>query len=643
MHYTIAIDRVGNVNIFNMIKSHSSNDTGLYFNENLHSILEQDLIQEYLHELRNIIDMSRVLVNYTQNKTQTRNSMKPPVLDLNEKLKQIGHTIFSQFFPEQLQDFIKKNKKLSLSFHMPTELASFPLEILHDGDSFLWEKFYIGKNIKDKHSLLGQIIPKDNINMLIIADPTENLEWARKEGEYLYEKLRVNHSDNKLKIHLISGRSITKLNLLNMILDKDIIHYCGHLHYKGKVSENGWILYNYKLIHAHEIQKSGIKPLLIFSNSCFGGSESKPEDERECYSDFASSFLQAGKTCYIGSNWEILDSKFTLEFTLYFYEILLEGNSIGKALQKARIYAKKQFNSNDLTCSSYILMGNPSSKIFNRPGQIPDISDHILEADKVIKEYPYPIAMAYYSFVQTSNKLQDENDIFANREILRSLFNLNQETVFFLCSLILTGDDQLQLSKGENNFLETTFMNYEKTLENIYQVIKKIELSNSTLQIPYVIETMLHHRENLYKISYWQKSFEHDDLSLEEFQSYAITMQYFIESILIEIEYLKNYRFCYFHNISAKQIHLHGIEKYHRSRSILLSTQSGHEDEKEILENIKKLKNKCIFYIPFRKIFLDMSNYIEIDFKKTNQLFKICSMNFRFHHESFKDDQSGIK
>ena len=310
-------------------------------------------------------------------------------------LHQIGETFYRQFFPATLQEFFREKHDEYIYFHIDPKLASIPLEILSNGKNFLWEKFYIGKSVKGSQTSSMDILAKDKLNMLIIADPTEDLEWARREGEELFEHLNANFPEKKLQLDLISGKHITKLSLLNDIVDKDIIHYSGHLHYTNDIQENGWLLFNKKIIHAREIQKSGASPLLIFSNSCVSGRHLESiENKTSWYENFASSFLKSGKTNYVGTIWELPDTHQTLKFSLELFDNIFQGYPVGYSLFKARMFARENFGPLDLTWASYLLMGNPLSKIFQKESKVPDLSRNTLDSSMVLMKYPYPIAVS---------------------------------------------------------------------------------------------------------------------------------------------------------------------------------------------------------------------------------------------------------
>ena len=80
------IDRVGNVNVFNILNTTSSISTS-----HIQSIIDSDLINEYIKEIENTARISRTLDN--------KKNKNPDILG---ELKSLGETFFDQFFPDEI-------------------------------------------------------------------------------------------------------------------------------------------------------------------------------------------------------------------------------------------------------------------------------------------------------------------------------------------------------------------------------------------------------------------------------------------------------------------------------------------------------------------------------------------------------------
>ncbi len=250
---SLIIDRVGNVNIFNVLENNLPVEES-----HIQSTIDEDLILEYLAEVERLVHVSHAILG---NQNAILNA------DLLQDLKVLGETFYQQFFPLSIIEKLKNTTKRSIHFNIDPILALIPWELLHDGNSFLSDRFRIGKTIRGG---LHKSSDRQNrkLKMLIIADPTEDLENAQKEGEMLFSILSQKVPSQQLELEFIGGKQVTKLKLLSLVKDKDIIHYSGHLHFSDDPLENGWLLSDGKVLKAREIKSTGIATELVFSNSC---------------------------------------------------------------------------------------------------------------------------------------------------------------------------------------------------------------------------------------------------------------------------------------------------------------------------------------------------------------------------------------
>ncbi len=603
---SIIIDRVGNTNVFNVVQESGVGNPALKANERLQSVIDDDLIGEYLEELGRIANISRSLSSLPRG-SEEHQALIFQHLNLSHKLREIGEALFKQFFPAPLQEFIRDSQQSYLYFHVDAALASLPLEILHDGSAFLWEKFYVGKAIKGQDISLSDFHPREIINMLIIADPREDLDWARREGEMLFEHLGAFVSPKKINLTLIGGKTVTKLNILNAILDKDIIHYAGHLHYSGNPDENGWLLSDGKILYAREFKMSGAQPKLIFCNSCLSARADQHVADASWYAHFAAAFIRAGRTSYVGTNWELPDRQPTLEFTTQFYDHIFQGKSLGESLQQSRSHAREHFSLNDLTWASYLLMGNPMQTVFRADSLLPDVTRNMLEAEDVIAHYPYPIAEAFEKFhkifVAKSEKGQSGGE-----ESLKALFYLFSQCLFFLTGLVLSNYRIFNFPKP----IAFPFPNVDKSLAALFSALGAIRAIKAHPLAVNLLETLYVHKENLEKIANLRKKYRGGAVKEADFETYTITVQYLMEALLIDLDFLRHYGFYLIVEPGHRQLSFHGVETHHTHRDIILPTQANAMTYTELLEKTSYLVGRCVFYSPVKKTFLDLSPFMRI-------------------------------
>jgi hypothetical protein len=603
---SIIIDRIGNINVFNIVQERGVSNPALKANERLQSTIDDDLIAEYLEELSRIANISRSLSSLPKG-SEEHQALIFQHLNLSHKLREIGEALFKQFFPPPLQEFIRDSQQSYLYFHVDAALASLPLEILHDGSAFLWEKFFLGKAIKGQEISLSDFHPREIINMLIIADPREDLDWARREGELLFEHLGAFVSPKKINLTLIGGKTVNKLNLLNAILDKDIIHYAGHLHHSGNADENGWLLADGKILYAREFRMSGAQPKLIFCNSCLSGRSDQHTSDASWYAQFAAAFIRAGRTSYIGTNWELPDRQPTLEFTTQFYDQIFQGKSLGEALQQGRSFAREHFSLNDLTWASYLLMGNPMQTVFRTESLLPDVTRNMLEPDDVIANYPYPIAEAFEKFNELF-QVRTERAEHGGEPVLKSLFYLYSQTIFFLTGLVISNYNIFNFPKP----IAFPFPNIEKSLTALFAALGSIRAIKAHPLAINLLETLYVHKENLEKIAGLRKKYRSGSLKESDLETYIITVQYLLEALLIDLDFLRHYGFYLIVEPGHRQLSFHGVDRFHSHRDIILPTQANAMTYTELLEKTSYLVGRCVFYSPVKKSFLDLSPFMRI-------------------------------
>lgn len=540
----LLIDRVGNVNIFNFLNS------GQFHSEShIQSSIDSDLISEYVKEIENLSKLSN---NFLSNH-ESNFRVKPDVL---KELKILGETFYDQFFPGSISDNLRTTTEKYLHFNIDSSLAEIPWELLYDGDCFLSDRFLIGRTIKGSKTFL-QETTNQKLKMLIIADPTEDLEWAQKEGETLFQVLKEKVPSSVLDIEFIAGSQITKLKLLSMIRGKNIIHYAGHLFFSSDPMENGWLLSGDKILKAREIKNSAFSTNLVFSNSCNSSRSPGLKNPKNIMNDFASSFLMSGIMSFIGTKWEVADNATTLDFTIRFYLSLFSDKSLGESLFIAREYARKNYDPLDVIWANYSLYGHPDRIILNKSN---NHRNKIIDPLMIRKSYPTPIAVSYANFIAHERSDTSENKMKA--------FIESFEEFSKLIGVIVLSDHKY---KALNQ-------NYERVSEfNLgiwWDLIFKSILDFKKLQITMVIESFLvvlfSNKDLIYKIINWIEKFRSGVLDVESLEGYLITSQYYYENLLVE---LNEFEKCYIFFISNDSDRHHLFYGYNKKEMEVDSSQ----------------------------------------------------------------------
>ena len=542
----LLIDRVGNVNIFNFLNS------GQFHSEShIQSSIDSDLISEYVKEIENLAKLSN---NFLSNHESTFR-VKPDVL---KELKILGETFYEQFFPSSISENLRTTSEKYLHFNIDSSLAEIPWELLYDGDCFLSDRFLIGRTIKGSKTFL-QEENTQKLKMLIIADPTEDLEWAQREGETLFQVLREKVPSSILEIEFIAGAQITKLKLLSMIRGKNIIHYAGHLYFSHDPMENGWLLSGDKILKAREIKNSAFSTNLVFSNSCNSSRSARIKNSNNIMNDFASSFLMSGIMSFIGTKWEVADNERTLDFTIRFYLSLFSDKSLGESLHIAREYARKNYDPLDVIWANYSLYGHPDRIILNKNN---NQRNKIIDPFMIRKSYPTPIAFSYANFVAKERESSSENKMTA--------FVESFEEFSKLIGVIVLSDHKF---KALNQSYERI---NDLSLASWWDLIFKSMLDFKKLQITMVVESFLvvlfSNKDLIYKIINWVEKFRAGNLDTESLEGYLITSQYYYENLLVE---LNEFEKCYIFYISMDSDKHHLFYGYNKKETEMDPSQFG--------------------------------------------------------------------
>ena len=586
---SIIIDRVGNTNVFNLIQGR------LPAREiHLHTLVDDDLLQEFLLEIERLSRIS--------------NSVDPTVsaqlYDVTGELRKIGETFFQQFFPDSIKARLRSMENGYLFFHVDESLRTIPWELLHDGSAFLSDRFYIGKSIEGLWSD-NQRQERERLRMLIVSDPTEDLDWARREGEELFEALISEVNADRLDVQLLSGKRVTKLNLLAALKDRDIIHYAGHVKFSSDPGERGWLLHGDRILKAREIEMAGFSPDLVFSNSCLssavqaGGPEMEGDSGRY-FNDLAGAFLKAGIQNYIGTNWEIKDNPGTYSFALQFYRSIFEEKSVGEALYDARQYCRRSYQSFDITWANYVMHGNPMIRIFRSPHRRTfDASRNVLMVRRVLDEFPTPVANRYSDFMESDEA--DRSPLQAFELILRVF-----ESVLTISGAFIFGTARLNDVKssfptpadpvGLYRWTEICF----ETLSSLHAL--KIQIHPVGLR-----DTLFLHRDTIFKLLEWRKEVLAGQVPMEILPSYVVTFQYLVDNLLSDLTvFRKNILHYLLPGEENNALVLHG------SGEEVIRLLPVHYTE-PFLKNIEEFHNQVCFFQPQKKLLFSLEGYLHYD------------------------------
>jgi hypothetical protein len=314
----------------------------------------------------NIFSCTRGIDGPEKEEVLARAGIKEPlgsslIEDKIKDLSSLGQLIYTMFLPVPIQKHLETIKEPVI---LKTNDNEIPWELLHDDNNFLCLKVPIGRRLRSREvPRSNRVTESDSIRILFIANPTDDLEGAEEEVDYIIKNL-----DPSIQVDILKGSQATNTSVLSAFRSGkyDIIHYSGHAEFNiDQPDESALICANRRKIYAQEIKRILSGKPLVFLNACGSGRE-KICEEGESYTGsdtegLASSFILGGALSIIGSSWPLPDISAGI-LASEFYKLMLSGDSIGSALHKARMHLKNE-RPDDINWMAFILYGDPTLKL----------------------------------------------------------------------------------------------------------------------------------------------------------------------------------------------------------------------------------------------------------------------------------------
>lgn len=302
-----------------------------------------------------------------------------------KRVKELGSDLATRFLPPVIVEALGK-------------LGKNPLVVLHDelGSRIPWEVLRIDEyrpvlngGLIRRHLTRNLSVAKwlearrfgRVLSMLLVLNPTGDLDGAEKEGKRIREIMEKLGPLARLTI--LEYQDATKARLLKEFSsgEYDVIHYAGHAQFDvATPSQSGVLCYGNEMLTGADLSSLSRLPALVFFNACESGRLRKapggvrsrktltPEKRISEGPSLAEAFLRGGVANYIGTYWPVGDEA-AEKFATAFYTALTNCETLGDALLAGR-KAIDQDRSPDW--ANYMLYGSPEFRIKageNRSGQ----------------------------------------------------------------------------------------------------------------------------------------------------------------------------------------------------------------------------------------------------------------------------------
>ena len=188
-----------------------------------------------------------------------------------EALIELGKDIYRIIEP--IAQRLEQKKEDDLILFLDKKLVSVPWELAYAGNSFLCEKFRIGRIVTGNDGPeTGQTRQVQKpYQVLILADPEGNSIRARDEGRKIQQQIQIG---SNVSIELLTG-PITKEQLTKQsFFQYDVVLFLGDLVYTpGDIDRTGWVLADEQIFGISTIESLASQssqasfPKLIISNN----------------------------------------------------------------------------------------------------------------------------------------------------------------------------------------------------------------------------------------------------------------------------------------------------------------------------------------------------------------------------------------
>src|SRR5262245_2447502 len=247
------------------------------------------------------------------------------------------------------------------------------LVIVHDAPSsrIPWETIRIGDWVPAANGGLSRRYVAENLsvakwleqrqktpilNLLLVVNPTMDLDGAEAEGDRIQELFKTHPS---VKIDELRGPAATRPALLAKIKsgNYDVIHYAGHAFFDPwNPASSGIRCHGKQVLSGADLASIGNLPSLVFFNACEAGrvrgvrkdrkEELRVDEQLDRTVGLAEAFLRGGVANYLGTYWPVADDA-AKGFAETFYDELLNKKTIGDALLKGRSKVRNEIKSVD--------------------------------------------------------------------------------------------------------------------------------------------------------------------------------------------------------------------------------------------------------------------------------------------------------
>lgn len=294
--------------------------------------------------------------------------------------REVGNSLVGEYIPDpelrrEIVDSLKRSPLGYLVVAHDRLSANMPWEVMYFDDfcpaidAGISRKLQIRAPVTTRANLPS----RTKLRMLVVYDPTEDLDGAEDEGQMLAKLFQQHHGEVTTLVKRAATCAAVRSELESG--DYHILHYAGHADFDETRPENSGLLCSDGRLVATDFKKFASPPQLIVLNGCESArlrtrrkGDAVPEEEGslpptirlledqiDARATLAEKLIVNGVTNLVGTYWPV-DDRAAYKFAETFHVNLLTGEPIGMALRKARQEVRRK-SARDW--ANYLHFGDP--------------------------------------------------------------------------------------------------------------------------------------------------------------------------------------------------------------------------------------------------------------------------------------------
>jgi len=276
----------------------------------------------------------------------------------HEELAVRGRALSKALLGEHANDLIARcaGAKVMLIHDVASSQLPFEILLAESGDQFIRPAIECGVNRRlavpglSIHQLFAAPPHTGSLKVLVVIDPTEDLDGAKHEGELVIEKLQGLPGIEPVPLR---GREATREAFLAAIAEADVLHYCGHAFFDAAgAEESGLCLWGGDLFFG-DLAGARSALRIVFANACESVRVRGVPETESAAASFAEYLLRTGIEAFLGTYWKVGDMA-AAAFAASVYGALAQGETLDDAVKAGR---RSLFEDKSPEWANYILYG----------------------------------------------------------------------------------------------------------------------------------------------------------------------------------------------------------------------------------------------------------------------------------------------